>query len=170
MYSVFFSWSDLLPLQERLTLDPKWRKYFSSLEEKTKSNQNHLNTGDVQEKRRRRSSAPFETIRMPSAEERTSVWKQMCENSGLQVVQCEMVNAKYDFGDIESFRAELRALCHFLPWIPESEREDFLVDYYSLIDGIYMSRGTTSNVILEYQYILLIAEKKALIGETLSTS
>lgn len=171
-YLVFFSWSDLLPLQERMTLTPRWRKYFADLivgddsptgVEKVEPTSDGKSTL-APEFRRRKSSAPFATFDTPTAEKRLKIWRDLCEQIGFNVLKNEIGNLKYDFGHINAFRDELKALCHFLPRIPSEERDEFLADYYAHIDNVYTRRSeetgeVVTEVALNYQNITLVLEK-----------
>lgn len=62
---------------------------------------------------------------------------------------------------------ELQALCHFLPFIPEEMKSEFLSDYFELIDDEYVSKQfvdseyTDESIVkLNYDYITVVANKR----------
>lgn len=109
-YIVFFSWSDLLPLQERMTLDPKWRKYFTDLDVSHPDDEqkpaNELDPNPPT-KTRRKSSAPFETFFMPSVEDRLNTWNVICNLAGLEVIEKTITDNCHDFGNVSAFHGKL---------------------------------------------------------------
>ncbi|KAI1301849.1 Trans-aconitate 2-methyltransferase [Halotydeus destructor] len=156
-YLVFFSWTDLLPLQERMTLDPKWRRYFAAILDDTVDGLKISTLQEPVDKKRRRSSAPFETLETKTETERLKAWIDLCSSVGFGILEGTVQNAELDFGNVASFRKELKALCHFLAYIPEAERDDFMMDYYAHIDRVYLHQQ--SQVVLKYQNIFLVIEK-----------
>ncbi|CAG2105653.1 unnamed protein product [Medioppia subpectinata] len=61
----------------------------------------------------------------------------------------------------------LQALCHFLPFIPEEKREEFLSEYFQLVNEDYIYKQfeakeltDESPVRLNYDYIIVTAVKQ----------
>lgn len=102
-----------------MTLDPRWRKYFSSLDVVEPNNGDNTLLNPASIPRRRRSSAPFETMKVPSEAARILSWTEMCKKAGLSVLRCDIKDTVFDFGNIVSFRSEnrqtaLRSFSHHL--------------------------------------------------------
>ena len=95
---MFFSWSDILPLQEMITHDEKWNPFF---EDKLSIRTTNLRPD---EKMRRKSSAPFQVYERPKEEVRKKKWSNICSKVGLEVDEIKIEGTHFSFKDLDSFR------------------------------------------------------------------
>jgi SAM-dependent methyltransferase len=175
-YLLFFSWSDILPLQENWARYGRWREFFKSVEQsedepQDKGSKNGPETdelradrgAEVVEARRKRSSAPFETFGAPPESERLKTWTDLCTGIGLKDVDVTISKSAIDFETAERFRDHLKSLCHFLRYIPEDLADEFMEEYYEHVDKCYTARKKEqypeSKVLLSYEYFTVIATK-----------
>lgn len=158
-YLVVFSWSDILPAFEDMVLHPKWRKYFKSVIE---------DVNDVppiagqSERRRRKSSAPFNTLFPVPEEERIRAWKQRCSELYFEDYEVTLRKVSFDFETWPKFQLLLKSICHFLPRIPDEEKESFLQDYYAhAYECMKIKLGIPEEriCILDYEIFLIKAKK-----------
>lgn len=162
-FLLFFSWSDWLPIQEQIILHPRWRKYFKDVlesESRSDSNSNNL-TPDVNENAtdriRRKSSAPFMTMETISYAERVNLWRKRLIELDFEPVTVKVERVSFKFKDLAAFAAEAKAICHYMKYIPEDEREMFFDSYYDLI--VARSNMKDQSMTLEYENIFIVANK-----------
>lgn len=141
--------------------------------------------------------APFPVFEAPKEESCLAKWQQTCVDNGLLVPETVLTHTYYKFDNLKQFRSnqctndwaqtrgyyysehwkwklsifadELRALCHFLPFIPEERVQEFLDQYYNLIDQDYVANQLDLNEVcddsphsavkLQYDYIIVVANK-----------
>lgn len=111
-YLILFSWSDLLPLQEQLTLHPKWRHFFQKTE-RTDSSSCLEVTKDANDRRKRRSSAPFPTFEAPPAEERVRIWRQRFRDLVFVDVDVVLEKVQFQYKDWPDFQGIVVILFQF---------------------------------------------------------
>ena len=167
-FLVFFSWTDLLPIQEQIILHPRWRKYFKEVLESDvqDSNSNKLtpekSTGS--DRARRKSSAPFLTMETVPIAERINVWKRRLTQLSFEPITVKVERVSFTFQDWPAFAAEAKSICHYMKYIPEEEKESFLDAYYELVKANSNMRDgkaivDSEPVTLDYENILVIAKK-----------
>lgn len=170
---VFFSWTDLLPIQEQIILHPRWRKYFKEVLEPqgpgdSERGNNNLSP-DKNEKGsriRRKSSAPFSTMDIPSVEERVENWHSRLSRLHLKKVDVQVEKVSFQFKDWPAFAGEAKSICHYMKYLPEEEKEPFLDSYYQLVKNNFNMRDgqvivDDQPVTLDYENVVVIAEKCA---------
>ncbi|XP_074594694.1 juvenile hormone acid O-methyltransferase-like [Brevipalpus obovatus] len=170
-YLTMFSWSQLLPIQEQITFHPRWANIFrqhlaTDPEEKPTIKQTNSEL-EMPIRARRKSSAPFPVFEIPSIEERTKKWSDLCTQCGLDTIEVKVNDSTFTYDDIEGFKGELQSLCHYLSYIPEDQRDQFMNDYFEHMDNCYIKRQETlPKVKVDYQFMSVIARKPSNQSET----
>ncbi|RWS22002.1 phosphomethylethanolamine N-methyltransferase-like protein [Leptotrombidium deliense] len=158
-YALLFFWSDILPLQEQITHFPKWNKYFSHLEKSDVTTTDKcLSPG----KQRRRSSAPFPVYLRSDEQATINEWKSLCDSSGFSETQVSVKKSVFCFDDFTGFKDEVTSLCHFLRYIPDTLKQEFLNDYFDHVKNCYTSdQKIHPKVELRYECLIICATKSA---------
>lgn len=112
-----FSWSQLLPIQEQITFHPRWVNIFrhhlaTDPEEKPIIKQMNSEL-EIPIRARRKSSAPFPVFEIPSIEERTKKWSDLCTQCGFDTIEVKVHDSVFTYDDIEGFKGESMVLMEF---------------------------------------------------------
>ncbi|XP_074599431.1 juvenile hormone acid O-methyltransferase-like [Brevipalpus obovatus] len=157
-YILIFSWSHLLPVQEQITFHPRWADFFKHLEsDKIKVQK----IDGIELREREKSSAPFSVFECPSEQERCEQWSKICRSANLEPISVKIHDSVFYYDNVDSFKGELKALCHYLPLIPENKRDQFMDDYFEHMDKHFISiQGHLPRVRIEHQVLIAISRKK----------
>lgn len=165
-YFVFFSWTELLPIQEQIILHPRWRKYFKQVLEPNEGESDNLSPdrGDNNGRIRRKSSAPFLTTNIPSVEERVEGWQRRLSQLHFEKIDVRVEKVSYKFKDWPAFANEAKSICHYMKYLPEEEKQPFLDSYYDLVKSNCNMRDgqeilDDEPVTLDYENLVVMARK-----------
>ncbi|CAG2180659.1 unnamed protein product [Oppiella nova] len=146
-----------------MALMDKWQQYFYAIPKNwTKINQKSRETI----RRLSEHLAPFPVFEPPKEDQLVAKWQQICLDNGLLVSETVLTHTFYQFDCLNQFRNVLQAMCHFLPFIPEDKRDEFLSEYLQLVDDLYIAKQfdtkeltDESPVRLSYDNIVVVAVK-----------
>ncbi|XP_054164652.1 juvenile hormone acid O-methyltransferase-like [Oppia nitens] len=136
-YILLFSWSDLLPIQQKMAIMDKWQQYFFAIPK----NWNRI-AKKSRETIRKLSEhlAPFPVFEAPDEQQLLAKWRDLCRDNGLHEPETVLTHTYYQFANHQQFNNVLQAMCHFLPYIPDDQTADFMAEYLQLVNDDYISK------------------------------